>query len=73
MEMDNKMAAIVAAVTEYIQTEEAVLVARSRAMSAVAPAAPPAPVKLWGISGRQTMMQLRNMMQLKAFHGTRFR
>ena len=28
---------------------------------------------LWGISGRQAQMQLRNMMQLKAFHGLKVR
>jgi hypothetical protein len=73
MEMDNKMAAVVAAVMEYIQTEEAIVMARSRTMPAGASAGPPAPVKLWGVSGRQTIMQMRNMMQLKAFHGVRFR
>jgi hypothetical protein len=34
---------------------------------AKAPAAA-APANLWGISGRQTLMQMGNMMQLKAFH-----
>jgi hypothetical protein len=33
--------------------------------------APPEPPKIelnhWGLSGRQSMMQMRNMMQLKAF------
>jgi hypothetical protein len=73
MEMDNKMAAAVAAVMQYIQSEEEMVVMQARAMTAGAPTQTPAPVKLWGISGRQTMMQMRNMMQLKAFHGVRFR
>jgi len=25
------------------------------------------PVRLWGISGRQAQMQMRNMMQMRAF------
>ena len=29
------------------------------------PAAPP--LKVWGLSGRQTQMQIRNMMQMKTF------
>jgi hypothetical protein len=29
---------------------------------------PPAQINLWGLSGRQSMMQLRNQMQLKGFH-----
>ena len=28
-------------------------------------------VSMWGLHGRQTQMQLRSMMQLKAFHGVR--
>mgnify|MGYP000166547742 CR=1 FL=1 len=28
-------------------------------------------VSMWGLNGRQTQMQLRSMMQLKAFHGVR--
>ena len=31
----------------------------------VHPAAPP--LKVWGISGRQAQMQIRNMMQMKTF------
>ena len=71
--MDNqkKISAAVSAVMAYIKTEEE-LIAQSAAMSAAAPCiqkAPevPAALKLWGISGRQTMMQMRNMMQMKAF------
>ena len=28
-------------------------------------------LNLWGISGRQAQMQMRNLMQMKAFHGVR--
>ena len=36
-----------------------------RAVSAATPKAVPSPV--WGMSGRMAQMQLRNMMQMKAF------
>lgn len=76
-ETTPKMTAAMAAVLYYIQSEtEAVIAASAAAPSAEAArpeAAAPAPPKLWGISGRQDMMQVRNMMQLKAFHGARAR
>lgn len=76
MKFSQKQAAAVAAVFEYIRSEEEAL---CRALTAgPAPAAapaptPPAPLKLWGASGRQHQMQLRTMMQLKAFHGAQLR
>jgi hypothetical protein len=47
-----------AAVTTYIKTEEENVI-----MPPPAPSGPP----VWAISGRQEAMQLRCMMQLKAF------
>jgi len=67
---EKKKAAAMAAVINYIKTaEEAIMMQAAQAPvePAAAPAAPP--TGLWGISGRQDMMQMRNMMQLKAFHG----
>jgi hypothetical protein len=65
MENKKKIAAAAAAVTAYIKTEE-------EAMQAMAaPKIPrPAilPITLWGMSGRQAMMQNRSLMQLKTFH-----
>ena len=62
MEDKKKRVAAVSAVLEYIQKEEDQY--RSR------PSVDTSRVEnLWGISGRQAQMQLRNMMQLKAFHG----
>ena len=65
---DKRMAAALAAVTAYIQTEEEALVM-------------PAPKRpeprrfeqgnLWGMSGRQGMMQMRNLMQMKTFNRLR--
>ncbi|MDM8522372.1 hypothetical protein QUF80_03280 [Desulfococcaceae bacterium HSG8] len=64
-----KMTAAVAAVMSYIQTEEEAVCMASCMQAAPAALAPPAaPLKLWGISGRQAQMQMRNMMQMKAFH-----
>ena len=65
MEDKRKLAAI-AGVMAYIQQEE-------EAMCQAAVQGPlkermPEPPKLWGVSGRQAMMQNRNLMQVKAFH-----
>jgi hypothetical protein len=66
---ERKAAAIMAAVSLYIQSEE------EAALQPPEPAPEPPPVQanLWGAGGRQSMMQLRNLMQLRAFHGTRIR
>ncbi|MGD9330107.1 MAG: hypothetical protein PVJ53_02280 [Desulfobacterales bacterium] len=72
MDQKKKMAAAIAAVTAYIETEEAALcmqAAASPSEGATAPSpAPAGPANLWGMSGRQTLMQMGNMMQLKVFH-----
>jgi hypothetical protein len=78
MEADKKRAAIASAVIAYIQTEEEALCLQrlqaGAAESAPAPAPPPATVyKPWGFSGRQEQMQLRGLMQLKAFQGWKMR
>ncbi|NJL58463.1 MAG: hypothetical protein HC887_01215 [Desulfobacteraceae bacterium] len=63
----------------YINTEEeAAVYARASMAAASAPtlamaSAPAPPVKLWGISSRQDIMQMRNLMQMKSFHGPKFR
>lgn len=68
--MDNKkkITAAIAGVMSYIQTEEEAICAASMmaAPAIAAPQRPEAPLKLWGISGRQMQMQMRNLMQLKA-------
>lgn len=70
MENPKKAAAAISAVMNYIYTEEAVCI-QSMATPPVKPvadahAAVP-PVRLWGVSGRQAQMQMRNMMQWKTF------
>ena len=69
---DAKTAAAIAAVLQYIKTEEEAIAMQS-AVPAAAPQMPmpvqqPAPAfKPWGISGRQAQMQMRNLMQLRTF------
>jgi len=68
MDNEKKISAAIAAVMSYIQTEEEAVCAASMAAAPAAYApAPAAPVKLWAVSGRQAMMQMRNLMQMKAF------
>ncbi len=68
MEDKSKLAAI-AGVMAYIKEEEdAMCLSGMQAPVVSQVQAPPAPVNLWGISGRQAMMQNRNLMQAKAFH-----
>ncbi|MDX2452453.1 hypothetical protein [Desulfosarcina sp.] len=65
---EKRLAAALAAVSAYIQTEEEALVM-------------PAPKRpeprrfeqgnLWGLAGRQGMMQMRNLMQMKTFNRLR--
>jgi hypothetical protein len=64
---EKQMAAALAAVAAYMQMEE-----ESFRQQLDAAMTPPAPTpaggpNLWGQSGRQSMMQLRGLMQLKAF------
>ncbi len=67
---DKKKVAAIAGVMAYIKEEEDALCLQAMSASPAAQAvAPVAPVKLWGISGRQAQMQFRNLMQAKAFHG----
>ena len=63
----RKITAIAAAVAAYIKTEEEALMAQAAGVAPVRPGpGTGAPMNLWGLSGRQSMMQLRNLMQLRA-------
>jgi hypothetical protein len=71
MDHKKKMAAALAAVTAYIKTEEEALCLQAAPPAATpprSPTGPVAPANLWGISGRQALMQMGTMMQLKVFH-----
>ncbi len=63
-ETQRKIAAALAAVMQVLQEEE--LAALQFAPPAAEPAVPPGPAP-WALNGRQTQMQLRNLMQLRAF------
>jgi len=56
----KKFAAAIAAVMHYLQEEELA------ALPVETPAVPAGP-KLWALNGRQAQMQLRHLMQLRAF------
>ena len=65
---EKRLAAALAAVTAYIQTEEEALV--------MPPPEKPQPRRfdqgnLWSLSGRQGMMNMRNLMQMKTFNRLR--
>ncbi len=67
MNDQKKIAAAMSAVMSYME-EEAALMA-SQEISEPAPGrVPSAPGSFWGVSGRQAQMQMRSLMQLKAFH-----
>ena len=68
----TKATAAVAAVLQYIKSEEEAIAMQST-MQIAAPqmplvTQPPSPeVKPWGVSARQAQMQMRNLMQLRTF------
>ena len=71
----RQYAAAIAAVIAFLRQEEELLAAQGPLASEapLAAAASAGPPRLWGFSGRQSQMQLRQSMQLRAFHGTRLR
>jgi hypothetical protein len=70
MENKSKVTAAVSAVLQYIRTEEEA-VAMQAAMPASGQVAPAPAFNLWSISGRQALMQMRNLMQMRTFHRSR--
>ena len=65
----KKRAAAIAAVTAYIKSEEEMFAVTGPK---------PAPFRkersyIWGMGGRQSQMQIRNLMQLRAFQGAKLR
>jgi hypothetical protein len=62
---EKKLAAALAAVSAFIQTEEEALV-----MPPPEKAEPrlSKTLNLWGLGGRQEIMQMRNLMQMKGLH-----
>jgi len=71
METSKKMAAAMAAVMHYIKTQEELLALQ--ALQAAQGRERPAAIRFWGQSARQSMMQMRNLMQFRSFKGSVFR
>jgi len=72
----KKISAAIAAVTAYIRTgEEAaaggMVPAPDAGMASVEKTAQTGSINLWGLSGRQNIMQNRGLMQMKSFHKTK--
>jgi hypothetical protein len=71
--MDNpkKVTAAIAAVTHYIRMEEEAILMQQATMGGMqeAPAvsAPARAISPWSMNGRQTQMQMRNLMQMRTF------
>ena len=73
MKKDKKTAAALAAVTTYIKSEQEALMAAQIAALPGPPKRPAAGDGAWALSGRQSQMQMRGMMQMKSFHGAKLR
>ncbi len=74
MKQDKKKTiAAAAAVYEYLRTEQEAAAQQAAGPPAEQLQPATAPVRLWGVSGRQTQMQFRSLMQLKAMHGWKMR
>jgi len=63
-EVNKKVAAALAAVNTYLQEEEAVFQQEKQRNESLNTASQPS---LWGHSGRQDMMSMRQLIQMKAF------
>lgn len=72
MSEKKKITAAVSAVMRYLEEEAAAVAMQAASRGFGKPAQPSAlPMRFWAVSGRQAQMQMRNMMQLKAFHRLR--
>ena len=69
---DKTLAAALAAVSAYCYSEEEAAMQTAPGMAPGMPATP-RDFNPWGTSGRQSMMQMRNLMQLKSFSGFKMR
>ena len=69
-ENNKKLVAATSAVFRYIQQEEEAI--HTQPFPAADVNTISGKLRLWGLSGRQAQMQMRNLMQMKAFHGARF-
>ncbi len=71
---EKKIAAAMTAVMTYIKTEEEMAYMQSTgALQPEEPETAPVALNVWGMSGRQSIMNMRSMMQMKSFHGSKLR
>lgn len=63
-DMQKKIGAALAAVNTYLQDEEAMIASRQQAGSA--PSGPQLQISLWSQCGRQEMMEMRRLLQMRA-------
>ena len=72
MENKNKKIAAISAVISYIKTKEEALSMQPVVVNDRADfVSRQISLNMWGVSGRQSLMQMRNLIQMKAFHGVR--
>lgn len=71
---NKKIIAAMSAVMNYIKTQEEIAL-HELSLQQLSPASLSAAVSLnlWGQSGRQAQMHIRNLMQTKTFHGLKHR
>ena len=71
MKDNKKVTAAIAAVTHYMRMEEETILMQQAAMGSMPQApsvsAPATTISPWGMNGRQTQMQMRNLMQMRTF------
>ena len=72
MKDNKKITAAIAAVTHYIRMEEEAVLMQQTAMAGMpqmlsSVSAPTTSISPWSMNGRQTQMQLRNLMQMRTF------
>ena len=72
MKDNKKVTAAIAAVTHYMRMEEEAALMQQTAMGGMpqvlsSVSAPATSVSPWSMNGRQTQMQLRNLMQMRTF------
>jgi hypothetical protein len=67
MEDKKKRAAAISAVMAYIKTQEEAVAMQPVPVLNQAGASNQVHANLWGVSGRQSQMQIRNLIQMKAF------
>jgi len=71
MKVNKKVTAAIAAVTNYMRMEEEAIMMQQAGMGGMPQApsvfAPAMAFSPWAMNGRQTQMQLRNLMQMRTF------